>query len=571
MGCEMGRGMAPAHTLELRLAQRSDNAYRVELRFRAPMSSTESQPVSDATAHFDWPYLLSASLDPEEYGRRLTAMLFASQEMRVAWAAARAEARGAGATLHMRLVLDASDVALNSLNWETLRDPKHFEGAPLVADEHILLSRQPFSREVANAQASLAEFQPTVLARSGGERAVTLNAIVDALRDGVDVLYLVAHGSRHNAEGLLWLEREDGTSERVIATDFASRIAGLSRRPLLIFLALCRSADELAAVGPLLATAGIPAVVAMQGNVAITTIAHLAPTFFRELQRDGDVERALAAARGSVLDQTDWWLPVLYSRLADGRIWLPADPHKVPRSLASPFRALDAFTVEGAHLFFGRDVLINEGYERWVASDRRFLAVVGASGSGKSSLAQAGLIPRFSADLRELRYCPTYLIIRPGEHPLRALRDELRRKGVPIPSDFAERLRADATLLSSTLPAWHPAETEGEPAILLLVDQFEELFTLCTDEAERRCFDAALCHAVEQPGGKVSILLTLRSDFYRHTSELGLRAHIATYQVHVRNLHPDEMEEAIVAPVRALAGEGPPRFEPGLEPIRITQ
>ena len=92
-------------------------------------------------------------------------------------------------------------------------------------------------------------------------------------------------------------------------------------------LASCQSAGSgadartdddgaLAALGPRLAEeAGIPAVVAMQGNVFMTTVARFMPTFFAELQRDGQIDRAMAVARGAVRDAPDWWAPTLFMRL----------------------------------------------------------------------------------------------------------------------------------------------------------------------------------------------------------------------------------------------------------------
>jgi hypothetical protein len=91
-------------------------------------------------------------------------------------------------------------------------------------------------------------------------------------------------------------------------------------------LASCQSAgsgtgDALAALGPQLAEAGIPAVLAMQGNISMETVANFMPVFFEQLQRDGQIDRALAVARGTVRQRHDYWMPVLFMRLRSGRIW----------------------------------------------------------------------------------------------------------------------------------------------------------------------------------------------------------------------------------------------------------
>ena len=70
-----------------------------------------------------------------------------------------------------------------------------------------------------------------------------------------------------------------------------------------------------------LAEAGVPAVIAMQGNVTMRTIADFMPVFFKELQRDGQIDRAVVAARGTVRERPDFWMPVLFMRLKSGRIW----------------------------------------------------------------------------------------------------------------------------------------------------------------------------------------------------------------------------------------------------------
>jgi SIR2-like domain/CHAT domain len=80
-------------------------------------------------------------------------------------------------------------------------------------------------------------------------------------------------------------------------------------------------AGALAALGPGLAEAGIPAVLAMQGDVTIATMAEFMPVFFRELQRDGQIDRAVASARGAVRGRADWYVPVLFMRLRGGSLW----------------------------------------------------------------------------------------------------------------------------------------------------------------------------------------------------------------------------------------------------------
>jgi hypothetical protein len=133
----------------------------------------------------------------------------------------------------------------------------------------------------------------------------------------------------------VWLEKEDGTADVVPGVNLIDPIRDLPQqfRPRLVVLASCQSAGKggeartsdtegaLSALGPQLARAGIPAVIAMQGEVTMTTIAEFMPVFFREIRRDGVIDRAMAAARSAVRLRPDAWMPVLYMRLRSGRLW----------------------------------------------------------------------------------------------------------------------------------------------------------------------------------------------------------------------------------------------------------
>ena len=183
--------------------------------------------------------------------------------------------------------------------------------------------------ETQRATAGLQNIPVTTLATPG---SATLNNIVGKLREGYDIFYLVCHGALIDGKPLLYLENESGEVTVVAGTEFATQLSELKQRPRLVVLASCqsagtgaeaRSADEgvLAALGPRLAEAGIPAVIAMQGNVTMQTVAAFMPVFFQELQRDGQIDRAMAAARGAVRDHGDWWIPVLFMCLKKGQIW----------------------------------------------------------------------------------------------------------------------------------------------------------------------------------------------------------------------------------------------------------
>jgi hypothetical protein len=363
--------------LEIGLHHRDADRYSVELRFNDPESDGEVRLRARVPplAQFDLDRLRELPVDDEAYGQHLSDGLFGDSAVATAFAQARSTAEAREVPLRLRLFVGPSAPELHNLRWETLRDPQ--DGSHLLTGEQILFSRylsspdwrpvgprpradlralvvvanpagisdyQPggvplspldVDGEVARARSGLGEIPITLLA-SGG--TASLNGIGECLREGghlgpgFDVLYLACHGAMVKGQPHLWLEDEEGGVEVVAGSELVTRLRESRHRPRLVVLASCqsagqgneaRSADEgaLAALGPRLAEAGIPAVLAMQGNVAMETVGQFMPIFFRELQRDGQIDRAMAVARGAVRERPDWWMPVLFMRLTSGRLW----------------------------------------------------------------------------------------------------------------------------------------------------------------------------------------------------------------------------------------------------------
>jgi len=178
----------------------------------------------------------------------------------------------------------------------------------------------------------------------------------------VDILYLAAHGTVANGEPRIWLEDDDGKAAITSADELTVRIRELQQQPRLIVLASCQSAgkgagEALQAIGPQLAQAGVPAVIAMQGNISMDSVKKIMPVFFTELQKDGQIDRALAVARGSIRDAQDYWMPVLFMRLRSGKIWyvpgVSDDGEEFEKwpSVLSSIRSLQLTPILGAGLY----------------------------------------------------------------------------------------------------------------------------------------------------------------------------------------------------------------------------
>ena len=231
------------------------------------------------------------------------------------------------------------------------------------------------------------------------------------------------------------------------------------------------------------------------------------------------------------------------------------DPATRRAERPNPYKALRAFDESDAADFFGRTALVDEMLRRLggegVAS--RLIVVVGASGSGKSSVVRAGLLPRVRAgDVPSSRqwYVTTTV---PGDAPFKELAEALARvattpastKGSPSPTgDLADELAADAHGLDRVLRRVVP---EGGQ-LLLVVDQLEELFTLADEDVQRR-FLAALMVAVTADDSRLRVVATLRADLYDRPlrfQPIGSAMRDATLPVPA--MTAAELEAAIVRP-----------------------
>jgi CHAT domain/SIR2-like domain len=351
-----------AAELEISLHRWDAERYAVELRFRQPGNDAELAPVRGLT-RFDLASLRASRLDVAQHGRLLAASLFTPGPVRECFLQARAVADAGEQDLRVRLFIGPSAPELHAMRWETLADPADPEnGRWLVVQENVFFSRflgshdwrpvrlRPSGRlralavianptglekwslapvgveeELRRARAGLGEIPLATL--PPGTRA-TLDGLIDALREEEhDILYLACHGALMDDDPWLFLEDKEGGVARVGGSDLVERLGDLEQRPRLVVLASCESAgtgeegDALAAIGPRLAEAGIPAVLTMQGRISMETVEALLPVFFRELQQEGRIDRALAVARSVVRDQPDSWMPTLFLRLSSGRIW----------------------------------------------------------------------------------------------------------------------------------------------------------------------------------------------------------------------------------------------------------
>jgi len=266
----------------------------------------------------------------------------------------------------------------------------------------------------------------------------------------------------------------------------------------------------------------------------------LAATANRAADDRSGLRAAQAAIAGGVVD--------LQTASERTRLYAPEEPPDPSEPEVCPFRGLAPFDAAHAEYFFGRERLVAELVARLVGST--LLAVVGPSGSGKSSAVRAGLLPALAGGVVPGSERWRRAVMRPGERPLAELSRTLAR-AVPEtgPEDAAPWI-ADAL---ERLPA-------GE-RLVLCVDQFEEVFVACRDEAEREAFLDALVEGAADPDERLVVVLAIRADFYGRCAEhADLSTLVSANQVLVGPMRRDELRRAIELPARRAGLRVEPRL-----------
>lgn len=222
-----------------------------------------------------------------------------------------------------------------------------------------------------------------------------------------------------------------------------------------------------------------------------------------------------------------------------------------------PYVGLEAFNEKNNHLFFGRSGLIKTLVEK--INTNQLVAAIGPSGSGKSSAILAGLIPRLKngamPNSRQWHYLPTIV---PGSSPL------LRLAKLVTPSSSSNPLSILETSEEIKETPQRLAEMVSQLAnetAVLVVDQFEETFTLCQDELERQAFIDALLHLANSQDFRHIVIITMRTDYEAYLNKAPLfQSLVEQGEVRVAAMNASELHEAIEKPAE-LVGL---KFEQGL-------
>ena len=223
----------------------------------------------------------------------------------------------------------------------------------------------------------------------------------------------------------------------------------------------------------------------------------------------------------------------------------------IDRDIPNPYKGLRAFQEADANNFFGRTNLVHRLLQRLKSSDElsRFLAVVGPSGSGKSSVVKAGLIPALRRGSLPGSTDWYYVDMVPSSTPFEELESVLTSIATKTPDNLLQKLKDDENGLLNAVKEILAGDSDSE--IFLFIDQFEEVFTLVENEKVTNSFIENLHTVVNAPNSRLRLVVTLRADFYDRPLLRPEMSELMQKSTEVVvPLNKDELAEAIIEPAK---------------------
>ena len=384
-------------------------------------------------------------------------------------------------------------------------------------------------------------------------------------KKGWDILFFSGHSRTELTKGRIFLNRTDSLTMDELRYGLQTAVMrGLQ-------LAFFNSCDGLGIAADL-ESLHIPQVIVMREPVPDRVAHQFLKDFFQEFTARQSFYQSVNTARKRLqgLEQ-DYpcasWLPVIVQNLLE----TPPTWQSMGAIYNCPYPGLAAFQEEDAPYFYGREGVT----QKLVAavSQKSLIAVIGASGSGKSSVVFAGLVPQLKQDKKHDWLIASF---RPGNNPLQSLAialTPLTERRVPLGGwgsdeqttyqrlaelELEVELKASDRALQNLIESITTASPKSH--LVVIADQFEELYTLCNNAEERKILLDNLLNAVEKVPG-FTLVLTLRADFFGEAlSYRRLADALQDAQLNLGSLNAQELQTAIEQPAHSLNVQ----LEPGL-------
>lgn len=343
--------------------------------------SSQLEPVTDDTS-IDFDVLLNSSPEILEYARVVHRVLFEKEGMKGAFIGALTRNKGKlrvrlhiesdDSRLHMirweamlhpgayddHLLMDEQIPFSRFLSVSDIHSFTDYSPVPMSQQKALLVIANPIDiaqlnpllhhlnedevqENIRRVQKSLGRIPCTVLCSTPGLPGhVTLDHFIEELHQGYTLLYVLCHGALRTRSGVLsphiYLEEsKKGRTKIITVQEIQKRLRAMDSEllPHLVILGSCKSAGNenyspgnretttiCSHLAPALIRARVPSVIGMQGDVSLETLTEFIPKVFEELCKNRQLDRAMAVARGHVREKLDWWMPVLFTRVKNGRL-----------------------------------------------------------------------------------------------------------------------------------------------------------------------------------------------------------------------------------------------------------
>jgi CHAT domain/AAA ATPase domain len=467
----------------------------------------------------------------------------------------------------IRLIIQTEDILVQRIPWhvwELLIEDYTKAEIALSAPEYDRITPAKATPETVKILAILGNSEGIDIERDKGllERlpGAEITFIVEPKRQelteqlwekGWDILFFAGHSQTEGETGRIYINKTDSLTIGELKNALRKAIERGLR------LAIFNSCDGLGLARDL-ADLQIPQIIVMREPVPDQVAQEFLKYFLQAFARGESLYLAVREARERLQGIEDkfpcaTWLPVICQNPA----YVPPTWEELggicadisqPVIAACPYRGLFAFREEDAPFFFGRESFTKQLVA--TVSRKRLVAVIGASGSGKSSVVFAGLIP-------QLRRLGNWLIIscRPSDRPFHSLAAAIipyLESQLSETDQLVESNKLAAALISKDLALPDVIErilrkNDGNTQLLLVIDQFEELYTLCNDA--REWLDNLL--AAMQSIPQLSVVLTLRADFLGYAlSYRPVADALQEADVKLGPMNRQELEDAIALPAK---------------------
>ena len=424
---------------------------------------------------------------------------------------------------------------------------------------------------ITGIQAALGEIPFDVLANKT-QKAIglpTLKQLREKLSTAVPpytILHIVSHGRvSENGQTTVYWSNDKNQVEPIRGQYLIQQLGQCENLPHLIFLCCCSSASFFGGLAQsLVRDLATPVVIAMTDKISITTGLELSQNFYPRLQESGEVDVALQRAAAPLAERYDITVPALFSYRMNSSLFgiqvnivggkdyalqifavantpensIKGELYKAQSKITEPYKLLSYYETSDAEIFFGREIISEQLVNKIISY--KLVLINGKSGSGKTSLINAGIIPRL------VKQSYFTMVFRDYRYPTETIKTALSK---------LENINIDLRSCQTLLDCIQTTILQTGRSIVIFLDQFERFFINLPEEQWRKFARELKDCLHEFNSQQMNVIISLRVDFYGQLGEFWdeiPELNTESYQQYLKPLNPSEALDAIEKPLERM-------------------